>query len=84
VRDSKEAVDIYPNPVIDYMYVRTDKEASAEIKIVSSLGKVYYDNTVAITPFEPAKIDLQEMPGGSYTVEVICDGSTVTKSIVKL
>lgn len=84
VRDSKEAVDIYPNPVIDYMYVRTDKEASAEIKIVSSLGKVYYDNTVAITPFEPAKIDMQEMPGGSYTVEVICDGSTVTKSIVKL
>ena len=84
VRDSHEAVDIYPNPVVDYMYVRTDKETSASIKIISSLGKVCYEDTVSISPFTPAKIDMQSMSGGSYTVEVVCSGSTITKSIVKL
>lgn len=84
VRDSHEAVDIYPNPVVDYMYVRTDKEASAEIKIISSLGRVYYDDTVSISPFTPAKIDMQAFPAGSYSVQVSCNGSTITKAIVKL
>lgn len=86
LRESTSPVDIYPNPVVDYMYVRTDKETSAEIKIVSSLGRVFYDDEVSISPFDPAKIDMQEMPAGSYTVtvNVKSSGATVTKQIVKL
>ena len=86
LRESTSPVDIYPNPVVDYMYVRTDKETSAEIKIVSSLGRVFYDDEVSISPFDPAKIDMQEMPAGAYTVtvNVKSSGATVTKQIVKL
>jgi len=86
LRESTSPVDIYPNPVIDYMYVRTDKEATAEIKIVSSLGKVFYDEEVSISPFDPAKVDMTGMPAGGYSVTVTVkdSGATVTKQIVKL
>lgn len=84
LRESSSAVDIYPNPVIDYMYVRTDKVTTAEIQIVSSLGQIVYDDQLGITPFDPAKIDMQDFPAGGYSVHVNCEGKTVTKSIVKL
>lgn len=84
VRDSSEAVDMYPNPVVDYLYIRTDKEVQADIRIVSSLGQEVYNQALPISPFEPAKVDMTGIPGGSYTVKVASNGATVTKTIVKL
>lgn len=84
VRESSEVVDMYPNPVVDYLYIRTDNETSADIRIVSSMGQEVFTETVSISPFDPARVDMTSMPGGCYTVQVVCSGTTITKTIVKL
>ena len=84
VRESSEAVDLYPKPVKDYLYVRTSEEASADIKVISSLGKIVFEQALSISPFTPATVDMRDMAGGIYTVKVTYDGETYTKTIVKL
>ena len=84
VRDSQEAVDIYPNPVRDYLYVRTSVSASAELKLVNALGYTVFEESLTISPFEPARVDLREVAGGTYTVQVEYEGETISKTIVKL
>ena len=84
VRESSEAVDLYPNPVKDYLYVRTSEEASADIKVISSLGRIVFEEAISISPFTPATVDMRNMAGGIYTVQVTYNGETFTKTIVKL
>ena len=84
VRDSQEAVDIYPNPVRDYLYVRTSVSASADLKLVNALGHTVFEESLTISPFDPARVDLREVAGGTYTVLVEYEGETISKTIVKL
>ena len=84
VRDGNAAVDVYPNPVSDYLYVRTSTEASAEISLINSVGAEVVSKSLSISPFEPASLDMRELPSGRYTVVVNYDGQKTTKNIVKL
>lgn len=84
VRDGNQPVDVYPNPVSDYLYVRTGENASASVKLVDMQGASVYDKSLDITPFDPAKIDVREMAAGTYTVIVDYSGKKITKNIVIL
>ena len=84
VRESNEAVDLYPNPVKDYLYVRTSETTSADVKVISSLGRIVFEETLNLSPFSPASVDMRNMAGGIYSVQVTCSGETYTKTIVKL
>lgn len=84
VRENNEPVDVYPNPVKDYLYVRTSEAATAQLKLVSVTGATVYENELAITPFEPAKVDVREFAPGAYTVILDYAGQEIKKAIVKL
>ena len=84
VRDSSEPVDIYPNPMTDYLYVRTSAEMSASVKLINSLGGKVYDQTLDIGPFSPAKISVSDLAGGVYTVILGLEGETITRTVVKI
>jgi len=84
VRDGSQPIDIYPNPVEDYLFVRTDKEASADISIYNNMGAAKLSESLKISPFDPAKIDMSGYAPGVYTVKVTYDSNTVSKTIVKL
>ncbi|MCR4860853.1 MAG: S8 family serine peptidase [Bacteroidales bacterium] len=84
VRESSEPVDVYPNPVSDYLYVRTSEEASVDLKLVSLTGATMFEDQLTITPFEPARVDVKGYAPGNYTVILDYAGETITKSIVKL
>ena len=84
VRDSTEPVDVYPNPVSDYLYVRAGEAQSAGITIVNSTGGKVYDQTHTLDPFSPAKIDVTAFAGGVYTVMVDLEDQTIKKTVVKI
>ena len=79
VRDGSNSVDIYPNPVSDYLYVRTSESASASLKLINVLGTTVFEQTLTITPFEPAKIDVTGFESGIYTV-ILNHNGDITKS----
>lgn len=84
VRDGNEPVDIYPNPVTLYLYVRTSEEASASLKLTNMMGAAVYEKDLQISPFNPAKVDVSDLDAGTYTVTLEYNGTTTTKTVVKL
>lgn len=84
VRDGDSAVDVYPNPVTDYLYVRTSDEANASVQVINTVGAVVKDSDIRISPFDPAKVDMRDLPAGMYTVSVSYDGQTITKKVAKI
>lgn len=62
---------IYPNPVIDFVNVRTSSTANnATISIFNTLGAQVYSTQANIGPFDPCKIDMSSCEGGMYNVVV--------------
>lgn len=91
VRDASRIADFYPNPVTDILNVRPANALSAASLTVrsSSGGTVISQDLGALTPFDPAAVDMSSLPGGVYTLTLILsenDGSvsTVTADIAKL
>ncbi|MBR6346810.1 MAG: S8 family serine peptidase [Bacteroidales bacterium] len=77
-------IDIYPNPVSRFLYVRggvTPVETSIRVK--TSTGTVVYDNTVPVSGFAPCAIDMKNSAPGKYIVTVGAGGETVTRTVVK-
>ena len=79
-------VTVYPNPVIDVMYIRIGSAASEmKVKVVGASGAVVADSAFEnVSPFEPAKVDLSGCAPGNYTVAVTIDGELHKSNIVKL
>ena len=84
VRNGKQDLDVYPNPVKDNLYIRTDTEADASVRIVSAAGATVISETVHITPFEPAVVDMSSLPAGVYTVLVSYGDKLLNYNVVKL
>lgn len=84
VRDSNEPVDVYPNPVRDILYVRTSEECQANVRMVSSIGAVVFEDDLKVSVFDPAKIDVSKFSAGVYTVVVKTGETEVRKTVVKL
>ncbi|MDY0333034.1 MAG: S8 family serine peptidase [Bacteroidales bacterium] len=84
VRDGKQPVDLYPNPVTDTLHIRMGEPAKADITITSSTGTRVFEGSFEIAPFLPAKIDMTPMSGGTYTVKVRTNGQEYAKTIIKL
>ena len=79
------AVDIYPNPVKKYVYVRGSVQPiQARIRISSSSGTVVYLDDATISLEQPHRINLVDSAPGKYTVTVTAGGTKHTQTIVKL
>ena len=84
VKDPEKPLDIYPNPVVDWLNVATMDLEPTHIQIVSSTGKTVYDVTSDVSAFEPARIDMNSYAPGQYMVYVSFGGNEYKRSIVKL
>ena len=84
-RDSEDAIDIYPNPVVDIMRIRTGPESEkAEVKINSASGQMVFSGTVECSAFMPGEVDMKAFAPGSYHVRVSLGGRVVEKTIMKI
>ncbi len=79
-----ELLDVYPNPAIDYIFVKfTDKVASkATIEVRSFIGNKMKAKT-AIESSNLVKVDIADMPAGHYYLLITIDGANNLKKFVK-
>lgn len=84
VRDGSSEIDLYPNPVVDMLNIRTGTAVSADITISNAAGAVVFSQDGAsIDPFAPVKVDMSGLPGGVYYVSVSGEGINSSSSIAK-
>ena len=70
-RNAYQDLDVYPNPVTDYLYVRPGQDKTLDITLYNLAGaKVWSANGASAGPFEPLAIDLRNQPGGTYSLLV--------------
>lgn len=84
IRDEQQEIDIYPNPVKDFVWLRTGEEHRSLVTIFSSSGVKVYESEIAISPFAPAKIDMSTFSGGVYSVNVKYADKEIHRQIIKL
>ena len=79
-RDAFQELDVYPNPVKDYLYVRPGADKELDISLYNLAGaEIYSRSGVAAGPFDPVVIDLRQQPGGTYTLLVAGRRYTIAK-----
>lgn len=84
VRDGSKEIDVYPNPVKDFVWIRTGEDQQCKVTIYNNAGAKMLEEEVQITPFSPEKIDMSEWSGGMYTLRLNYAGKEINKQIVKL
>ena len=85
VRNTKEALDVYPTTVQTTLNIRTATDGNADILVTGASGAaVYAKSSVATGPFNPHTINTTEWGAGVYSVEVTINGNKYKKTVVKL
>jgi len=84
VKDPSRPVEVFPNPVSDFLNVRTMDPAQTRIMIASSTGQIVYDVTSEVSAVDPARIDMTPYAPGIYSVTVTFSDTEHKEVIVKL
>ena len=80
VRDNSRPYDLYPNPVKDFLYIRSGEAKTVDLSISNKAGAVVFSQDgAALDPFAPTAIDLKDQPGGVYYVRIGSDRYTIVK-----
>lgn len=84
LRDGSRAVDLYPNPVVDYLNIRLAEDGSLEVHISNRAGSVVYQNSdIQTGPFSPYKLDMSGWTSGEYYIRAKGKDFEETYSIIK-
>lgn len=84
VRDDSHPVDVYPNPVVDFVNIRTGEEMTGFIRIYSSSGAVAFSaDDVPISLNNPLKVDMTWSAPGLYTMVLKSGGKEYKASFSK-
>ncbi len=84
VKDPSRPVEVYPNPVSDYLNIRTMDPFQTRIMIASSTGQIVYDETSEVSAMDPKRIDVTSYAPGIYSVTVAFGDTEHKEVIVKL
>ena len=76
-------LDVYPNPVSDYLYIRPATEVQTKAELYSRSGALVCSADEPAGPFSPIQLDVRSLAPGSYTLQVDFGGKQQTKTIVK-
>lgn len=84
VRNAQNEIDLYPNPVKDVLNVRMGKNTTGVISIYNTLGAKVTEQSIAVSPFDPAIVDMRDLAAGEYSVVFKCEGKEIKRNIIKL
>ena len=83
-RDLSRDVDLYPNPVSDYLTVRPSSDGTVSLTFYNQIGTKTLETEVSSKLFTPEKLDVSALPAGVYTVILLFEGRESRSTIVKL
>lgn len=85
VRDGNREVEVYPNPVREYLYIRTGNDCQVSVMITGATGACIINQVMTCGPFQPAEIDLSSRTPGNYTVSISTEGGNSYKyNVIKI
>ena len=84
VKDPGKPLEVYPNPVTDWLNISTLEVEPTHIRIVTVTGKTAFDQVMDVGAVEPARIDMSGFAPGVYSLFVSFSGEEHKKTIVKL
>jgi hypothetical protein len=84
IRDEQQEIDLYPNPVKDFLWLRMGEEHRSVVTIFNNSGVKIYENELNISPFAPARIDMSTFSGGVYSVKIKYENKEIQRQIIKL
>lgn len=78
------AIELFPNPTSDYVYLNLGEYAgkSCSISIFNGLSQAVFQSEVVEISEEPVRVDLTNITGGVYNVVITMDGEQVNKTFV--
>ena len=82
--DAADPAETYPTPITTDLVIRTEEAAETAVRIVSSSGKVVYEETKVFSGFDPLIVNFTGLAPGRYTVTISYNGKTYQKTIVKV
>lgn len=84
VKEAGREVELYPNPVRDFLNIRTSSGGKADISIYSVTGQPVFHGNVETDVFSPASLDLRGYAPGKYVIHMWIDGKKYVRNIVKI
>ncbi|MBA2423467.1 MAG: T9SS type A sorting domain-containing protein [Chitinophagales bacterium] len=81
---SPNALNISPNPASDYLQIHIPAYLTDELKVINMLGEVLISKNYSGNRNENIKIDVSEIPEGSYILLLSGKQGRYTKMFVKL
>ena len=82
-RNAYQELDVYPNPVSDYLFIRPAETADVEVSLYSGSGARALGDSAEAGPFTPLRLDVRQLAAGTYTLQVEFGGKKQVKTIVK-
>jgi hypothetical protein len=84
VKDPEKPLEVYPNPVTDWLNISTLDVQPTHIMILSHTGQTVYEATQDVGAVEPARIDMSSCAPGTYALQVSFAGHDYRRTIVKI
>ena len=71
---------IYPNPVSDELYIKSNGEATYSVSIYDAMGRVFISSSAHLGT---SMINTEELPSGHYYVQMISKIDSYTTKLIK-
>jgi len=85
VEDQSTSFQIYPNPVIDELFINTNLNAirNANVRILSIDSKVWYQE-ILVKLSESYSLNVNHLPQGMYCLQIYSDQINYSQKILKI
>ncbi|MGL5790045.1 MAG: S8 family serine peptidase [Bacteroidales bacterium] len=76
---------LFPNPVIDNLFIEADTSVDVNVRIKNSRGnQVYKSSGVELESQNAKMLNLSQLKAGQYQIEIEANGKTIKRNLTKL
>jgi hypothetical protein len=80
---AKMAVNVYPNPISDALYIEANIAESTQLQLTDITGKVVFTRTLVSGNADAQRVNLSALPAGMYVLSLRNNKTSHTSKILK-